>query len=319
MWNFLANDDIMKTEMERVMKKEVLLIVNPCSGKGKVSKYVPQICDNLEKQGFELEVVYTSKTYNGEQIIENYIRYIDAVIVCGGDGTLSEVINGIIKCHKKIDVTFIPFGTTNDFAKTVKMPRSHYKLSKKLSKYKEKGIDIGSFNNSFFYYVAAFGTCTSVSYTTNQEEKNKLGRFAYYKKAVKDLKKMKSIQASIVTDNEIIKDEFIYGGVTNSISIGSFKWFKRNDFKVNDGLFELILIKKPKNFFGLFKIMISILRNKYDQKNIYYLKTKHLQIDFDYPVDWTLDGEFGGSVSHAIIENHKNKIDLLVPVGKKKK
>ena len=300
------------------MKKEILLIVNPCSGKGNVSKYIPQICDNLEKQGYELEVIYTSKTNNGKQIIENYIRYIDAVVVCGGDGTLNEVINGIIKCHKKIDVTFIPFGTTNDFARTVKVPRSHYKLSKNMSKYREIGTDIGSFNDKFFYYVAAFGTCTNVSYSTDQKDKNKYGKLAYYKKGIQELKKMKSYQVSIVTDNEIIKDEFIYGAITNSISIGSFKWFKRNEFKVNDGKFELILIKKPKNFIGLIKIFMSILRKKYDQKNIYYLKTKHLQIDFDRSVDWTLDGEFGGGVSHAIIENHKNKIDLLVPINKKK-
>lgn len=300
------------------MKNEILLIVNPCSGKGNVSKYVPQICDNLEKQGYELEVIYTSKTNNGEQIIENYIRYIDAVIVCGGDGTLNEVINGIIKCHKKIDVAFIPFGTTNDFARTVKMPQNHYKLSKKLSTFKEKGVDIGSFNNRFFYYVAAFGVCTNVSYSTEQTKKNKYGKLAYYKNGINELKKMKSYQVSIVTDNEIIKDEFIYGAITNSISIGSFKWFKRNEFKVNDGKFELILIKKPKNFLGLIKIFASILRKKYDQKNIYYLKTTHLQIDFDKGVDWTLDGEFGGNVNHAIIENHRNKIDLLVPSDKKK-
>ena len=300
------------------MKKELLLIVNPCSGKGKVSKYVPQICDNLEKQGFELEVIYTSKTNNGEQIIKNYIRYIDAVVVCGGDGTLNEVINGVIKCHKKIDVTFIPFVTTNDFATTMKMPKNQYKLSKKLSKYTKTGIDIGNFNGRYFYYVAAFGVCTSVSYNTDQKQKNKFGKLAYYKKGIQELKKMKKYKATIVTDDEIIKDEFVYGSITNSISIGSFKWFKRNEFKVNDGLFELVLIKKPKNFFGILRIAKSILSKKYDQKNIYYLKTKHLQIDFDKNVDWTLDGEYGGSTNHVVIENLKNKVGLLTPKKKKR-
>ena len=295
------------------MKKEILLIVNPCSGKGKVSKYVPQICDNLEKQGYELEVIYTSKTNNGEEIIKNYIRYIDAVVVCGGDGTLNEVINGIIKCHKKIDVTFVPFGTTNDFARTVKVPRTVYGLSKKLSKYKEINIDIGSFNDRYFYYVAAFGVCTSVSYMTDQKEKNKFGKLAYYKKGIKELKKMRAYKTTIVTDNEIIKDEFVYGSVSNSISIGSFKWFKREDFCVNDGLFEIIVIKKPKNIWGLVKIGVSIMRKKYDQKNIYYMKSKHLQIEFEDDVAWTLDGECGGKVNRVLIKNNKNKIDLLVP------
>lgn len=295
------------------MKKEILIIVNPCSGKGKVSKYVPQICDNLEKQGYELEVIYTSPTHNAREIIEEYVRYIDAVVVCGGDGTLNEVINGIINCHKRIDVTFVPFGTTNDFARTVKIPRNKYTLSRKLSKYNKVDTDIGKFNNKYFYYVAAFGVCTSVSYKTNQKEKNKYGKLAYYKQGIKDLKNIKPYKTTIVTDNEIIKDEFIYGSVTNSISIGSFKWFRKNDVSINDGRFEVVLIKKPKNICGLIKIFVSILTKRYDQKNIFYLQSKHLQFDFEEGTDWTLDGEYGGNVTNLLIENNKKRIGLLIP------
>ena len=304
------------------MKKEILIVANPCAGKGKVIKYMPRICNNLKKQGFKFEVIYTSENYNGEDIIKNYERYIDAVVVCGGDGTLNEVINGIMKCHKKINVTFIPLGTTNDFARTVKMPRKIFKLSKKLSKYEPMDVDVGKFNDKYFYYVAAFGICTNVSYNTNQKEKNRYGKLAYYKQAVKELikvKKIKTYKTTIVTDNEIIKDEFIYGGITNSISIGSFKWFKKNEFSINDGFFEIILIKKPKNLRGLLKIGISILRKKYDQKNIYYIKSKHLQIDFERDVDWTLDGEFGGSGKNFLIKNNKCKLGLLVPKKKEEK
>jgi len=298
------------------MKKQILVIVNPCAGQGKINKYIPDICENLEKQGYELEVKYTSENTNGEKIICNYIRYIDTVVVCGGDGTINEVINGIIKCNKKINVTFIPFGTTNDFAKTVKIPINKLKLSKKLSKYQKENIDIGSFNNKYFYYVAAFGLFTNISYTTKQKDKNKLGRIAYIQDALnsyKGVKKIKSYKATIVTDNEIIKDEFIYGSITNSISIAGFKWFKKNNFKINDGLFEIILIKKPKNFRGLNKVIFSILRKKYDQKNIFYMKSKHMKIDFEESVTWTLDGEFGGSVQEVLIENNRSKIGIMVP------
>lgn len=304
------------------MKKEILVIVNPCAGKGKINKYIPDICDNLEKQGYELEVIYTSEKNDGEKIIENYIRYIDTVVVCGGDGTVNEVVNGIIKCNKKINLTFIPFGTTNDFAKTVKIPTKKMKLSKKLSKYEKQNIDIGRFNNKYFYYVAAFGLFTNISYTTKQQDKNKLGRFAYFKEAFKSykgVKRLKSYKATIVTDNEIIKDEFIYGSITNSISIGGFKWFKRNNFKINDGLFEIILIKKPKNFRGMLKIVFSILRKKYDQKNIFYMKSKHMKIDFEKPVEWTLDGEYGETSKEIMIENNKNKLGLLLPKKRREK
>lgn len=298
------------------MKKEILIIVNPDAGKGKVNKYIPEICDNLEKQGYELEVIYTSDNNDGEKIIQNYIRYIDAVIVCGGDGTLSKVINGVIKSYKKIDVTFVPFGTVNDFYRTVKLPKNKYKLSKNISNYKAIDIDIGKFNDKYFYYIAAFGMCTDISYLTSQEEKNKIGKIAYYKKALKvlkNVKKFRPIQTTIVTDDEIIKGKFIYGGVSNSISIGGIKWFKRNEIKVNDGKFEVILIKKPKSFIELIKIATSVLRKKYDQKNIYYLKTTHFQADFDNDIDWTLDGEYGGKVNHVLIENNKGKLGFLVP------
>lgn len=303
------------------MKKEILIIANPCAGKGKVKKYMNKICNNLEKQDFELEVVYTSEEANGEEIIKNYIRYIDIVVVCGGDGTLNEVINGIVKCKKKIDVTFIPFGTTNDFARTLKMSKKAFDLSNKLSKYEKIDTDIGSFNDRYFYYVAAFGACTDVSYSTDQKKKNRYGKLAYYAKGIKDLIKIKEIQtykATIVTDNEIIKDEFIYGGITNSISIGGFKWFKKNEFSINDGLFEIILIRKPKNILELLRIGISILRKKYDKKNLYCMKSKHIQIDFERDINWTLDGEFGGSVKHVLIENNKCKLGLWIPKREEK-
>lgn len=298
------------------MKKEILLVVNPCAGKGKINKYISDICDNLEKQGYELEVEYTSKENNGYSIIVNYIRYIDAVIVCGGDGTLNEVINGVIDSHKKINISFIPVGTTNDFAKTVKMPRNKLVLSKKLSKFKKQEVDIGKFNDKYFYYVAAFGAFSEISYVTNQKEKNKLGRIAYFKEAlrrIKNTQKIKTYQTSIVTDDEIIKDEFIYGSVSNSISIAGFKWFKNSDFSINDGLFEIILVKKPNTFWEAVSIAFSIIRKNYDQKHIYYLKTKHLKIDFDEDVTWTLDGEQSKSRKEFYIENQKGKINVLIP------
>ena len=298
------------------MKKEILIIVNPEAGKGKVNKYVPEICDNLEKQGYELEVIYTSENNDGEKIIQNYIRYIDAVIVCGDEGTLNKVISGIIKSYKKIDVTFIPFGTTNDFYKTVRLPKSKYELSKKISNYKVIDIDVGKYNDKYFFYIAAFGMCTDISYLTPQEEKNKIGKIVYYKKAlktIKNYKKYKPIQTTIVTDDEIIKGKFIYCGVSNSISIGGIKWFKRNEIKVNDGKFEVILIKKPKNFGELIRIIISVFRKKYDQKIIYFIKTTHFQADFDYDVDWTLDGEYAGKANHVLIENNRGKLGFLVP------
>lgn len=298
------------------MKKEILIIVNPCAGKGKVNKYIPEICDNLEKQDYELEVIYTSENNNGENIVQNYIRYIDAIVVCGGDGTLNEVVNGIIKSHKKINVTYIPFGTTNDFVKTMRIPKRKYSLSKRLSKYNAIDIDIGNFNNKSFYYIAAFGVCTNISYSTKQKDKNKMGKLAYYReglKVLKKIKKFKPIQTTIVTDDEIIKGEFIYGGVSNSVSIGGLKWFSRSEISVSDGKFEVILIKKPKNIIGLLKIFISILRKKYDQKNIYYLKTKHFQADFEHETEWTLDGEYGGKEKHVLIENNKAKLGFLAP------
>lgn len=293
------------------MKKEILLIVNPCSGKGKVNKYVPEICDNLEKQGYELEVIYTSETNNGEKIIENYIRYIDAVVVCGGDGTLNEVINGIIKSNKKIDVSFIPFGTTNDFARTLKIPTDRFFLSKNINDFKYKKCDTGKFNEKYFNYVSAFGVFAETSFSTSRKEKNKFGRLAYIRTGTKNfIETEQAYHLKVTLDGEVIEGDFEYGSISNSKYIGGFQLFKEDEININDGEFEVILIKKTKNKAELLRTYTKLAMQVRDD-NVIYKKAKNITIQSDKKMVWSLDGEEVLSGNKIEINNLKNNISIL--------
>ena len=294
----------------------VLIIYNPNAMKGKIDDFIPKIKERLLLRYSQVDAVFSPETNGAEALALKLAPKYDIVVSCGGDGTLHQVVNGVMKSNSNPLIGILPFGTCNDVARTLKIPFDADKAIDCILRLNTQNYDLMYDGQDYITYSLATGYLVKSTYSSTNESKKKLGRFAYIKEALKSykgVKKLKTYKATIVTDNEIIKDDFIYGSITNSISIGGFKWFKRNDFKINDGLLEIILIKKPKNFRGVLKIIYSILRKKYDQKNIFYMKSKHMKIDFEKPVEWTLDGEYGETCKEILIENNKNKIGLLLP------
>lgn len=192
------------------MKKKILLIVNPHAGKGKIKRKLPKIVRNFAKQDYELEICYTESKRKPADIIEEHKEHLDLLICVGGDGTLNEVINAIMKLEKKPDISFIPLGTMNDFAKTIKMSTNKFFLSKNIKDSKKIRSDIGSFNDTYFNYVAAFGSFTPVPYVTTQKQKRILGRFAYIITAFRYLYKVKSIKMIVEANGKTFEDEFMF-------------------------------------------------------------------------------------------------------------
>ena len=292
--------------------KKILLICNKRSGKAYVERYVNKIIKILKKQSFEVDIKNTKINYGADQIIKDYNKNVDLFLICGGDGTLSQTINGIINENRIIPILYIPFGTTNDFAKTLKICTNKLKCVKNIKKYNKKKIDIGKFNNQYFYYVAVFGLLSDISYTTPQEDKNLYGRFAYYKQALKESKTRKVYHVKVESENKIIEDDIIYASISNSTSIAGFKWFKDGEAKLDDGEFEVILIKKINSFIDLIKAFFTLLFKIKNEKYMYCFTTSHLKIQCKEDVAWTLDGEFGGNVKQVIIDNQREKIEFLV-------
>ena len=297
------------------MDINVLTIINPTSGKGKIEQKIDEIKQNIEEQGMQNEIILTQKEKNAKNILDEHKENKDLILVCGGDGTLNETVTSMIENKlENVTLSFIPLGTTNDLARTLDIPIKDISITKKLLQTTAKRIDIGKWNeNRYFCYVAAFGLITDVSYITSQKAKHKYGRLAYYINAIKELVKIPTFKMKLRYDNKHIEDEFIYGGITNSESIAGFKWFAKGEIQLDDGLFEGIFIRKPRTIFGYFKILSSFFKKDY-HKNEYILFTqaKNFEIEAEENIKWTIDGEFAGEQKNVKIENMQKEIELAI-------
>lgn len=295
------------------MSNKVLFIVNPVAGKGREQKRIPEIVKNFENMGFEVKTVYTKVNYSTTEIIGEYGKNFDVAVCCGGDGTLNEAINGIIKQNLNLNLSFIPLGTTNDFAKTLNLCSKKMVELKNIENIKEITIDVGKFNDKYFNYVAAFGAFTEVSYNTPRKLKKVLGRLAYILSAVRGLVKIKAYKIKVKFNNKEVEDKFIYGAISNSKSVGGLKWFSEKEIELSDGKLEMILIKKPKNIVQLIIILVSLLRKKYNNSNFIYEQIQKLEIESNKDIKWTLDGELGGQTKNVEIDIINKRIKYLIP------
>lgn len=296
------------------MSIKVLTIINPTSGKGNIANYANEIKHNLEKQNMEVNMQLTKKGYNAKKIILDNIEGQDLILICGGDGTFNEAVSAIIETGVQISIAYIPLGTTNDLARSLNMPIKDISITKKLLESKAKVLDIGKFNEDrYFTYIAAFGVMTDVSYRTSQKAKNKYGKIAYYMKAIKELIKIPTYKVKIKFDEEELEGEFIYGGISNSMSIAGFKWFNEEDIDLSDGKFEAIFIRKPKKLSGYFRLINDFRHKDYMvNRDFVYFKASNIQIQTDKNVAWTIDGEYAGDMNFVEIKNINKAIELAI-------
>ena len=296
------------------MSIKVLTIINPTSGKGNIVDYAKEIKHNLEEQNMEVNIQLTKKGYNAKKIIADNIEGQDLVLICGGDGTFNEAISAIMESGIQISIAYIPLGTTNDLARSLNMPIKDISITKKLLESKARVLDIGKFNeNRYFTYIAAFGIMTDVSYKTSQKAKNKFGKLAYYMKAIKELIKIPTYKVKIKFDEEELEGEFIYGGISNSMSIAGFRWFNEEDIDLSDGKFEAIFIRKPKKLSGYFRLLNDFRHKDYMvNRDFVYFKASNIQIQTDENVAWTIDGEYAGDLNFVDIKNCNKAIELAI-------
>ena len=295
------------------MSKQILLIVNPNAGKGKVQKRIPEIKEDLIKTGYDVDIVSTQKNFSAKDIIRKYNKKIDIIICCGGDGTINDLVSAVMNLDDKPKISFIPLGTINDFARTIGLTRKKFFTKGILKKYVEKKSDIGKINEKYFNYVAAFGALTAVSYVTSQKLKKCFGKFAYFIVGVKYLFKIKNYKIKLDIDGEKIEQECIYGSVSNSKSIGGFQWFRKRDIEIDDGKFEVILIKTPKHKLKYLSIVFDILLKRYQSKNFFYKQGSNIEIYSEKCIPWTVDGEFEGRTKEAKISNCKEAVTYIIP------
>ncbi len=295
--------------------KKLLLIYNPKSGTGRIKSKLSDVVDMCVKEGYEVTIRPTQAKLDAmEYIAENGNRF-EKIICSGGDGTLDEVVKGMLAGGYDIPIGYIPAGSTNDFAASLGISSSTTKAAKVAVYGEPFACDIGKFNADYFVYVAAFGILTEVSYETDQKVKNVLGHMAYVGEALRSFSpaSMKSYNLSVIAGDRMIKDDFIYGMVSNSASVGGMKILPVNEIALDDGEFEVLLVKYPRNIEEINMMISSLLAQDPDPEYIYYFKTSHLEVHSEEEVSWTLDGENGGSHTDIEIENIGKAFRICVP------
>ena len=298
--------------------KKLLFVYNPRAGKEMLKPRLSDVLDIFVKAGYEV-TVHPTQAYRDAyyQIKEYEVGKYDLIACSGGDGTIDEVATGMMKRREMgkdvVPVGYIPAGTTNDFAKSLHIPRKPLAAADNAVKGVPFPCDIGKFNDSVFVYIAAFGIFTDVSYETDQAVKNVLGHMAYILEGAKRIFNIPSYKIKVEHDGEVIEDEFIFGMVTNSRSVGGFSNMVGKNIVFDDGLFEVTLIKTPKNPIALQEIIAALLIEQGDTKHMYTFKTKKITFDSVEEIPWTLDGEFGGEQDYVEIENVQKAMEIMVP------
>jgi diacylglycerol kinase (ATP) len=297
--------------------KKMLFVFNPKAGKGKIKTHLLDIVDIFSSHDYEIIIRSTQAPRDAYEKAKEYANSVDMIVCSGGDGTLDEVVTGIMEAESSVPIGYIPAGSTNDFANSLFMPKNMTKVAEMIMEEELYHCDIGRFNQKTFAYVAAFGLFTDVSYETDQDLKNVLGHVAYVLEGVKRLFDIKSYHMKVTSDEVQAEDDFIVGMITNSRSVGGFKNLTGKNVDMNDGLFEVTLIVHPKNPLQLQEIITALVMAEDNTDLIYSFKTKKLTIESDEEVPWTLDGEFGGDHSYVDIENRHKALNLYLKSTKK--
>ena len=297
--------------------KKMLFIYNPKAGKAQIRNKLADILDVFTKGGYEITVYPTQRSEDAMEKTEKRSKEYDIVVCSGGDGTLDEVVTGIMEKKSDVPIGYIPAGSTNDFANSLFMPKNMTEAASMIMEEELYHCDIGRFNSQTFAYVAAFGLFTDVSYETDQDLKNVLGHVAYILEGVKRLFDIKSYHMKVKSEEIEVEDDFMVGMITNSRSVGGFKNLTGKNVDMNDGLFEVTLIVKPKNPLELQEIMTALVMAEDNTDLVHSFKTGKITIEAEEAVPWTLDGEFGGNHTSVEIENMHKALNLYLKSTKK--
>ena len=305
--------------------KRILFIVNFTSGTGAIKNRLPQILEALSKHNCLVTVfpLVPSKGIVSDQVVKEYAQDYDCILCCGGDGTLNHLVNEMMEYDIHVPIAYIPSGSTNDFAKSLTDGRSHTDIDLALAALKGEDFayDLGKANDRYFNYVAAFGAFTAVSYETPQDLKNSLGYFAYVLGTIGSLSDSLSYKKHMIIEHDGITEEgdYVFGAVSNSISVGGMQSPFLKDVSLNDGLMEVALVRTPENIADFSNIISDLTAGTITHESIRMFKTDHIRFICDEEIPWTLDGEDGGSSTIRDITVVKNAITVKIPRRKGRK
>lgn len=295
-------------------EKKLFLIVNPCSGKAKMKTNLFKVVEIFSQEGYTVTVYPTKFQGDATETVASLKKgEYERIVVCGGDGTLNEVITGLMRSEIDCPLGYIPAGTLNEWSTGLGISKNIAVAAKDAATGAATKLDIGKFSDKYFSYTASFGAFTSASYSAPQDVKNVLGQAAYVFEGVKSLGNIKPIHLKFICDEREIEGDFLFGAISNSMSVGGIVKFDQSVVKLNDGLFEVLLIRNPDNILKLQPLIDGILKKELDREGMEFFHTKEITVCGGENVSWTLDGEYCAGQDTVKVTNIHNAINLIVP------
>ncbi|MBO5260833.1 MAG: diacylglycerol kinase family lipid kinase [Coprococcus sp.] len=292
--------------------KKMLFIMNPKAGRTTLKNSLVDVLEVFCNHDYAVRTYITKSADDAEQIVCEEGSDYDVIVCAGGDGTLGNTVTGFMKSNLKVPLGYIPCGSTNDFAKSMDIPREAVGAAEMIVKADPFSIDIGSLNDKHFVYVAAFGIFSDTSYATPQNMKNIFGHAAYVLQGMMSLTNMPSYKLKVTVDGEEQEGEFMFGMVSNSVSIGGFRSITRKGVEFDDGLFEGLLIRTMKTPADLERVVRALLTGDVNEKNMVSFRAHRVKVESEEPIAWTCDGEYGGEYTETKIHIHRKAVDMLV-------
>ena len=292
--------------------RKLLLIINPVAGRNQAQADLFKMVRVLAEHDCEVTVYPTRGPQDCTRKVLADAGRFDLVVCCGGDGTLNEMVSGMMQREDPVPMGYIPLGSTNDFAASLHLPSHVEEAALRCVEGTAFHMDVGSLNDRYFNYIAAFGAFTEASYATPQQIKNALGHLAYILEGVKSLGRLQPIHVRITADGETFEEDYLFGAVTNTVSLGGVLRLDPSRVLLDDGMYELLLVKTPQNPAEAQAMLSALMLQNYDGPLVRMLRASDILFESNHEISWTIDGEFGGSFSTTHILNNKNAVTLMV-------
>lgn len=291
--------------------KKMLFVINPNAGMRKAKRQLSDILEAFCRADYTVTVHITSGPGDAANAVMRYAQGMDLVVCCGGDGTFNETVNGLIQCGAPTPIGYIPAGSTNDFAASLNLPTEPMDAVQEIIEGHPVEYDIGQFGQRYFSYVASFGAFTRTSYATPQSVKNALGHTAYILEGIKDISQIRSLHIKMELDDEVIEDDFLFGSISNSTSVGGILTLDPTQVDMRDGKFEILLVRAPRKMGEITECIQALQSKQYDCQMMTFRSASHIRVFSDPEMVWTLDGERADGAEIVDIYNRHLAISLM--------
>lgn len=291
--------------------QRMLFILNPCAGTRKANRHLTDIVSIFNRAGYQVQVHVTAGRGDAREVACQQAKEMDLVVCCGGDGTFNETVSGLMESGANIPIGYIPAGSTNDLANSLGLPGNVLVAARQIVEGKPDAYDLGRFGQRYFSYVASFGAFTRASYATPQSVKNALGHTAYILGGIQELSQIRKEHVRLELDGEVVEDDFIFGAICNSTSVGGILTLDPKQVDMQDGKFEVLLVRAPKDLAEIAECIQAVQKQKYNCKMMTFRSARRIEVFASPNMAWTLDGEREEGHSHVEVENLYHAVQLM--------